>query len=619
MRREVYSWMCVLAAALLPAGAARAASGADDLAVERAAPAAVGVLSARGGPVQPPPFDLAPVDGQDFVAARRDLILRLSRAQAADDAAAADAARLDLAELHLSQVLTAEARSILDAVAPDRLEPRQAARWRALDLALRVLAGGDEPLPATAPLGPDFSSWADGPFWQSLDLIRLSGPAGAGAELDLAASRLDAYSRPLREYALPRLLEAAIETAQWRLARDLAGQFDLYPALKQSESYRFLLGRAAEKGGDLIAAFDSYAAAADGRGVYAARARLALIEMGLSSETLTPDEGVLLLTAFTGDWRGDAYALRGLQRLADLLRDQGETVRSLLVLGQIVTDFTETDTASLARQQARTLIVDYYDRGVAGEIPLATFLDAHRQIARDFRYLPVFAEQAERFADRFLAAGASSVAEQEYAAVEETLALERDLEIQEVPPERLDALRLKRIEALLRGGQAAAAATLAERGIDSNLPDLVVQLGLLRARIYSDLGQAEPVLATAGAGAGTDHRRLLAEAHFTRGEWTAAKALYSALWEELGADLPFTDALRLLLAAHRSGDAALVARLARAVPDLAAIPQWTTIAASLADKAPDLLPLRAASAQERLDEAEKTLDALREIEATKSQ
>ena len=85
MRREVYSWMCVLAAALLPAGAARAASGADDLAVERAAPAAVGVLSARGGPVQPPPFDLAPVDGQDFVAARRDLMLRLSRAQAADE------------------------------------------------------------------------------------------------------------------------------------------------------------------------------------------------------------------------------------------------------------------------------------------------------------------------------------------------------------------------------------------------------------------------------------------------------------------------------------------------------------------------------------------------------
>lgn len=600
-----------------PGHEARAAGPAaqDSAAQDSAAPPAP-----AGMMVVPGAFRLSAFSRATFLKDRARLQARYAEIEQLSDSGPGLAqVQMDLAEFYMGHVMGVEARSFLDALDPARLSPRQAARWHALNMALTIEAGGSAPLGPGAPLGAAYADWPDRPLWRVLDAVRMDRPLETPEDLDAAVKRVQSYPEAFQEEALPKLLQLAIDGGRWRMARDLAKRFDAFGPLRQGPAYRFLLGRAAESGGDLVAAFDSYLAAAQGAGIFAIRARLALVEMGLASESLTKEEARDLLEVLVRSWRGDRYALEALQQLAEVEQALDQPVPALAALGQIIADFPGSEAASLARQQARALIAGYYDRGVAGEIPLSQFLEGHRQISLDFRYEPSFAAESERFADRFMAAGASSVAQREYAAVEDTLALERELELQEVPPERLDRLRLKRIEALLAGGQADTARPLVERGIDSGEPDLVKRLSLLKAEVASQLGDTEEVLATARADVPEAQLRLIAEAHFARGEWRAATDAYTRLRAETATEFPFADAIRLLLSAYRGGDRETAAALARDMPELTQIPQWADIAEGLVDIVPEGLPLREATARDRLDRAGATLESLGQIEAAKTQ
>ncbi len=104
--------------------------------------------------------------------------------------------------------------------------------------------------------------------------------------------------------------------------------------------------------------------------------------------------------------------------------------------------------------------------------------------------------------------------------------------------------------------------------------------------------------------------RLRAQARFERGEWPEAQAAYAALAARTGADLPLPDAIRYLLAAHRSGDVATAADLVGRFAALTDLPEWTEIAATLTAQVPELLPLRQDAARRRIDSAQDMLDTL---------
>lgn len=74
--------------------------------------------------------------------------------------------------------------------------------------------------------------------------------------------------------------------------------------------------------------------------------------------------------------------------------------------------------------------------------------------------------------------------------------------------------------------------------------------------------------------------------------------------------MPLPDAIRYLLAAHRSGDMAQTAEIARAFPALTELPAWADISRSLTQAAPDLLPLREETARARIDSAGEVLETL---------
>ncbi|WP_206615101.1 hypothetical protein [Mesobaculum littorinae] len=573
-----------------------------------------------GAAVAPEGFVLGLYSRETFLEDRAGLLDRLATAPdgPGDRTAALAQARMDLAEFFVAHVLRAEARSILDAAGPGDLGPRQTARWHALDAAVTILGPDTAPLPAPGnPLA--VAEWPDRPFWAVLDAIRRRDVARAAPDLGAAFALLDSYPAPLVEHALPLLLELAIEVEDWALAHDIAARFDAYPILRAGPAHPFLLGLAAERTGQLLLAFDSYADAAERQGPYAQRARLALVGIGQATGTIDDAEAREMLTAIATGWRGGPLSLRALQALAELDRSRDAPVAALQTLGRVIEDFAGEEAAALARQQARSLIRDYYRDGASGRIGASQFMTGHRQIGRYYEFEPGFDAEAESWADRMHALGATSLAADEYAALSDRLSLKRDLEIEDVPPARLDALRLKRIAALLDGGQTDPAAELIDRGLDTADPALSDQLAALEVRLGRATGRTADLRARPVSARSTAHRRLLAEADFAAGDWAGARDGFAALWQAGEGTLTSADAVRLFLAAYRSGDTQLARRAAATFPDLALLPQYGDIAADLTEPEDALLPLRRAEALDRVQAAGRTLDRLREIEAARTQ
>ena len=188
----------------------------------------------------------------------------------------------------------------------------------------------------------------------------------------------------------------------------------------------------------------------------------------------------------------------------------------------------------------------------------------------------------------------------------------RDLGLDEVPALRLDMLRLAQAEALLRGGQTTAAAQ-ALGATAASAPELRDRMEMLRARLSSAQGDGAGVIATRMETPSEGYRRLRAAALFDRGDWEAARDGYAALWRDPETPLGAGEAIRLLLAAHRSGDTALVAELLDGLPQLARSPELAEVARSLAPVAPLALPIGQKSATDRMQDADAALQRLERV------
>ncbi|MGC9370102.1 MAG: hypothetical protein ACP5DX_11240 [Paracoccaceae bacterium] len=508
-----------------------------------------------------------------------------------------------------------EGRSFLSALAELPLSPTQSARQDAAALALDLVdpLGGALGENARARLEHDWTGWPDRPLFLALDRIRQGDFAGSAKYLEGALGRLDAYSPAFEAAILPQMLESAVTNGRWQLARDLAARFQHHAELRGGSAYHFLLGRAAETGGELVAAFDSYARVATGTDRWAQRARLALVRLGQRTETLSHEDARRLLAQARRIWRGDGLAVETLEMLAETEIALGDAVAALGALGEILISYPDSPAATAAHDQAGKLLEVYYARAAAGDVPLSEFMLGHDRISLDYRFEPGFDALAESFAECFLEAGASDVAAREYAAIHDYLAVSRDLGLRNVAPDRLDELRLKQAAALLTGGQYEAAATVLARGVDSSSEELRDRLNLLKARLFDATGEAGQVLETEVLRPSEDYLRIKAEAHFAREDWAAAKATYARLWHRQGDALRFADAINLLRAAHRAGDREMTLALAEAFPALTGIPQWAEIARSLMQEAPAVLPLREKAARARVENARQTLDRLRAI------
>ncbi|MGI3170967.1 hypothetical protein ACRARG_17580 [Pseudooceanicola sp. C21-150M6] len=522
-------------------------------------------------------------------------------------------ALMSLAALHYRYALAPEGLSLLARLDGADLSPPMEMRRAALELALGLIdpRGATVTDRAAALLGPDYAGWQDQPLFLALRAVRNGDLSAAAPFLGDARDRMDYFPPAYRAEFLPDLLEAAIHNGQWRVARDFAGEFHANPRLSSSSAFNYLLGRAAEAGGDHLAAFDSYALAGAAHDGYGHRGRLATIALALRNEFMTAEEARDLLFRESQIWRGDDSALMVLSDIAALDQSLGDPVGAITTYAAILDRFPDNPAAELARQKARALISEVYEAGVSGALPLSEFLVAHRQIAPDFRFEPGFATRAEQFADRFRELGSTLVAAQEYQSVHDHLAVARDLGLDDsVTDTRLDELRLKQSESLIYGGQYSAATQVLKDPLLSGEPELEDRRTQMLATLYAETGQSAAVLETSQQEPTVEFLQLRADARFDREEWAEAQSEYQAIWDRLGAEMPFESALQFLLSAFRSGDLDKATELGAAFPELTELPQWADIARGLTDTPAQVFPLRQDSATSRVENAGRTLDDL---------
>ncbi|ETX16702.1 hypothetical protein OCH239_00285 [Roseivivax halodurans JCM 10272] len=553
------------------------------------------------GPEIPAPSPVAPVPSAipdlglsafgatDFVETRAGLIADL-----APDGEPDASATLDLAALHVAQGLHSDALSFLGSVAVTDRSDRL--RRDALRRIAHVLGDIGEAPSAELP-----SDWPLGPL---LDLLEAPEADNSSEMLAGAVAALDILPPVLRAQALPRLLAYTVEREDWREAHDLATRFENHPGIADGSAFHYLLGQVGEAGGEHVAAFDAYRRAALGRDAFAQRARLALVDLGLRTETLRPEEAAELLTQAATLWRGDEIGRATLEALAEARLAAGDRAGAVMALAEVFRAHPRSFAAQKARRRAVSLLEEIYDAGTAGEISLGAFAELHQNLAADLRFEAAFHAEAERFAGHLLALGMTAAAAREFGTLADFVEVAAEVDPAEDEPARRARLRLREAEALIAGGRIDAAAAILAAGPGDLEPALRPRFDALRSEVLLASGDADALLQTSPA---PDLLRLKADALYDDGQWGRASDFYAELWEAEGAIGPSL-APRMVLAAHRAGLPRQVERILAALPTLEETPAWAEIAREVANPAEPSSPLRREAVRRQIDSAAQVAD-----------
>jgi hypothetical protein len=497
-----------------------------------------------------------------FSEARSERLAAIGLAQGEGGAAGAVGAALadallDLAAFHLARGLIAEGLATLEGLDDASLSADLEARRRLLGSALTVLdlrgqSGLREAIADLEAAGPD-----DAVAILLAHARQRAGAPDAAEALSGRAAALDALPEPIIKRVLPSLLEAAIGAEEWALAQSLAERLAARHQPGEG-ALPYLLGEVAQGDGDLLTAFDRFAEAAPARDVYGHRARLALVGLGLEVDALSGVEALSMLERIHALWRGDAEAARTLLQMERVAKEMDDPRTAALALGELFAQYPGSLEAEAAEERALPLVMEFYERGRSGIIALDTFMEGHREIAAAYRFFPGFATVSEGFADHMREMGATGASAEEYSLTREYLAVAADLGLHSPDPAQLDRLRLKEAELRLDGALSEAAGNLLAPPLATDDPAMQEWLALLRARYFAMTG--EMLLQDSEVRLQSEEfHRLVARGHSTAGAWEQARDAYATLWRMLGADMPLSDAVGLLIAAQRSGDADLVA------------------------------------------------------------
>ncbi len=485
-----------------------------------------------------------------FIAARRALLRKLENADPTDQASVL----LELATLSLHEGLAIEGLSHVETLIAADDTAETGLPYEGIAAALAVIEPfsdgvSDSELEALAasdsvPFGTVFLATAQAMRGRKDAAVRL---------ISASTEQLDSLPSPLSRKVLPTLLEAAIDVEDWETARALTDQFLKREALRESDALDYLLGRIALRHGEHLRAFDHFVEAAGGKDVWGHRARLAIVDLAVAKQSLPPADIQAMLSTVYSLWQGDAEAVKTLERKLSLALQHDDWLVALDVAANVLRSYPNTGVADKARGAVEASLASFYGAGQNGDVPFAEFLSGHRQIARNFRFTEGYDAWSETFADHVLAMGAIGMAAAEYRNTHEYLEASDKLEIFDVRPQRLAALKLKEAAARLDSGQMERAETLLGHEGKGGDADYLARLGALRAR-YSELtGRNIEDNSNADAHSAA-YIRLLARQHFADEDWVAARSQYLKLARVLGPELENRDAVELILAAHRSGD-----------------------------------------------------------------
>ena len=262
-----------------------------------------------------------------------------------------------------------------------------------------------------------------------------------------------------------------------------------------------------------------------------ARARLALIDLGLEDGTLSIEDAIAELERLRFAWRGDQFEFTLLRRLAQLYTDENRHREALYALRQAVTSFPDGPGARDSAQRMRALFAEIY-RGVGD--PAVPPLRA-LALYQEFKELtPAGAE-----GDRLIASLADRLVEVDL--------LDRAAELLEGQVRyRLEGEEKARIGArlalvhLLDRNPDASLAALDLSAVDEVDRGLGMQRRQLRARAFSDLNRPEDALELLEGDDSLDAETLRADIHWRLRQWPEAVGSLSQLVPLLPPRRPMT-------------------------------------------------------------------------------
>ena len=514
---------------------------------------------------------------------------------------------MDTAELYLTHMLLDEASSVLDRAVPD--SPTNARRYRALSDAAALLKGNPVGAFATSPLSDPART--DMAFWSSLQAISSSDGQLLQANIKSSFTGLGQQSKAVLRELLPLFVEAMVELdltqhadIALRLIREL-------PELVGTPTEQFLIGRANERRDNDAAALVAYLEAAEGRDVYAARARLAIADMALKEG----GRGALLaaqsiLEDGSESWRGDNYELELHRRMARVYHLLHNDVEEALTLGKMLARFPAGLGVEETRKEAQERLASIYQKGADGKYPLSDWMKLHLRLSPVFRTLPGFAEQIETLADYVLKLGSTDLAAREYrSAVRITQEQE---EAQQVDfGADLFRLNMKLAQAQLNGGlldQARVTLELMDLNAGKNS---IEDYRILKARVLSGLDDRGEFLEVFLENPSVDHLRNMGMALSAEEHWEQSADVYLQMWNSHPKEFELQDAARLLIAVNRSGDLDTLDRIVRAFPDLTESKYLISMVNNIDSSPSPLLPLRVKGAVERLNRLDTALDSIK--------
>ena len=518
----------------------------------------------QGGPDGP--LGLSEFAQLDFLDASRGML------RVMEDAPEDRSNLMDLAALHLSHGMIDEGAGVLAALDPRRVDGDAAVRLAVLQATAGLLSRtGPDPRAID-----ETQSWPEGAAIRAHALWQGGGAATVG-QPELKA--LAAMPPALRAMVLPSLLEIAIAARDWETGVTLAAQFDDHVELSGSPFYWLSLGRVAEARDQPVTAFEGYLHASRGADAHAHAARVALVRLGLDTETMTPEEARAQLEVLRWAWRGDGAARDGLTLLADVAERQKDAAGALSALAQIARDARDRDARAMAQSRAAHLLKQLYAPEALAGMPLADLLRTHGAVTSDWQFDPVYHHSAMAVPSLLLDRGMSVAAAREAFALREIVVVSADLGL--APQDQRLEQELSLIEA--RAYMTGERFTDAVRALQDIAPDQRtddIRALLAEAAIRAGL-PAEP-------GTNVDPMRLSAERAFGNQDWLAAHDRYLALFDRQ--EFEFRDAVRLMIAAHRIGRSDTLNRLIAEIPRLTDLPQWAEIAATLTPRPEGVAP-----------------------------
>lgn len=270
-------------------------------------------------------------------------------------------ARLELARFYFAHGYGEEASAMLAWIARDVRDLMSHPDFVALSGASKILAY--HPEDGLSDLAsPLLAGQPEVELWQGVAYAQMRDWKNAEERFFVSESQLDGYPEPFYSRFSILAIEAAFAVGKDREAAGWLDHFVNTPHRDDAKpAIQYLQGVLQAKGGHAEAAEDLWKqVAASPDRLYKVRASLALIDLGVSTGSLTPAQAADRLEALRFAWRGDDLELDILHRLGDFYIQAKNIKAGLNVLSEAVKLYPNSSMTPQIRTEMETIFRDIF-------------------------------------------------------------------------------------------------------------------------------------------------------------------------------------------------------------------------------------------------------------------